>query len=181
MLASPAETGVAQALSPNSPLLIFYLENDIFGGTDKHYTNAAKVTWLSASLGQDSPARKITNLGRYLPFWNASKLADTSMHMAFSLGQNIFSRDIEQSSLIVDDRPYAGWSYFSSAIQWRKMMSFKTFEISLGIVGPSSLAEESQKIVHNWLSGSEKPMGWSNQLSDEAGLMVTWQYGHNQS
>jgi hypothetical protein len=28
----------------------FYLENDYFGGTDRHYTNGVKLSWLSRDL-----------------------------------------------------------------------------------------------------------------------------------
>jgi hypothetical protein len=51
--ASLAETGTA----PSDGALGIYLENDLFGGTDRYYSNGAKISWSSRDLENlaDSP------------------------------------------------------------------------------------------------------------------------------
>jgi hypothetical protein len=49
-----------------------------------------------------------------------------------------------------------------------------TIEIQLGIVGPESLAEETQKVVHK-IRELQTPNGWDNQLKDEPGLTLAFE------
>lgn len=42
----------------------------------------------------------------------------------------------------------------------------------IGVVGPASLAQETQTLVHDVI-GSDKPMGWDTQLSNELGVVIT--------
>jgi len=172
------ESGCAETLSAveDNSTFLFYLENDTFAGMDKHYTNAVKLSWISKDL-------KAYNQNSTLPEW-ARWLAETTpgvrgegfLHnFAFSLGQNIYTpRDLSVEALIEDDRPYAGWTYFAAALHSKNFNLLNTLEASIGILGPSSLAEQSQKLFHKWLD-DEEPKGWENQLEDELGLMVTWQ------
>jgi len=48
------------------------------------------------------------------------------------------------------------------------------FALSAGVVGPSSLAEETQKFIHRNI-GSPIPQGWANQIEDEPALIVSWE------
>jgi hypothetical protein len=48
-------------------------------------------------------------------------------------------------------------------------------EATIGIVGPLALGEQVQKAVHTHITDSPTPKGWSNQLENEPGLMLSWQ------
>ncbi len=127
----------------------FFLENDVFAFTDRYYTNGMKLSWTS-------PDR-------------FSGMFDSLAQRAFSLsiGQNIYTpADIEQEDIIEDDRPYAGFTYFSLAFHREKNQSLDTLEFVLGIVGPHSYAEQLQRFVHRLLEDDD-PKGWDNQLGDE--------------
>ena len=50
-----------------------------------------------------------------------------------------------------------------------------TFAFSLGVVGPSSLAAETQDFIHRTI-GSPIPKGWDNQIKDEPALIVSWEH-----
>jgi len=53
--------------------------------------------------------------------------------------------------------------------------SEQTFlSLQLGVVGPWSLAQESQKWVHD-MTGSRIPAGWDNQIDNEIGLNLLFQ------
>lgn len=133
----------------NRGVFSFYLENDVFAGTDRYYTNGMKLTWVS-------------------PFAPADR-TDPSARSAFSLsfGQNIYTPyDIERKDLIEDDRPYAGILYLSLALQRKKGRTMNTYEFLLGVVGPSSLAGQTQRFIHSLYLGT-KPNGWDHQLKNE--------------
>ena len=75
-----------------------------------------------------------------------------------------------------NDRPYAGWGYFSSAIIVHNVNRIDTLECTIGVVGKHSYAESTQKFVHKTIN-SPQPHGWNKQLSDELGIIL----GYNRS
>jgi len=98
----------------------------------------------------------------------------------FSIGQNMFTpQDISRTDLIENDRPYAGWTYFSTSYH-RKYSSedildfMDTVELQLGIVGPESFAEETQVFVHK-MRELQRPNGWDNQLKNEPGFAAVFE------
>ena len=172
-----APTQAESPLNPqNASTFILYLENDIFSGTDKNYTNAIKFSWISRHLEKVEGGRGLANWSQWFIERTTAVDHNAYMHnLALSFGQNIYTpRDTSVATLIEDDQPYAGWTYLAAALHSQNFKLLNTLELSLGIVGPASLAEETQKIVHEWFN-SDEPQGWDNQLSNEPGLMITWQ------
>jgi hypothetical protein len=109
---------------------------------------------------------------RWLPFINEPGF---QRNVALCIGQNMYTpADISREDLIEDDRPYAGWAYFGIAFHSKDERRLDTMEIQLGIVGPSSYAEQAQKFVHQLLDG-QWPDGWDNQLKNEPGLAVVYE------
>jgi lipid A 3-O-deacylase len=155
---------------------IFYLENDTFAGTDRHYTNAIKFSWISRDLLKNGGDGSLPAWSRWLAEQSQTTDRDDFLHnLALSLGQNMYTpQDTSIEALIVDDRPYGGWTYLSAALHSKNMDLLNTFELSLGVVGPASLAEETQAWVHEQID-SPDPQGWDNQLKNEPGLMLVWQ------
>jgi lipid A 3-O-deacylase len=134
----------------------FFLENDVFAFTDRYYTHGMKLSWTS-------PDR-------------LSSLFDSTAQRAFSvsIGQSIYTpADIEREELIENDRPYAGFTYFSLAFHRKKDRCLDTLEFVLGIVGPHSYAEQIQRFVHGLIEADD-PKGWDNQLSDEIVFSVVF-------
>jgi hypothetical protein len=99
--------------------------------------------------------------------------------MEFSIGQNIYTPDdIENPDLIVDDRPYAGWLYGSVTLlgileETADYRVSNSFDLTFGIVGPSSLADDIQRRWHK-LIDARTPEGWDHQLHDEPGINLTY-------
>lgn len=154
----------------------FYQENDLYAGTDRDYTNGTKLTWISPDLTEylDDPR---------LPPWSHSLISslpfiggDGYMRtVSLSLGQNIYTPEDTDKTMPVDgERPYAGISYCAIGFHSRNTLIMDTWEIDLGIVGPYSYAEKTQKAVHRW-TGSEYPNGWENQLRDEPFLNLYYE------
>lgn len=151
--------------------LSVFFENDLFSDTDESYTNGVKLSLVSPDISRYADKVPAWSKGvvSVLPFVNVLG-DDVQKNIGLSLGQSIYTpRDISDSELIPDDRPYAGWLYFGVAFHSKTERGLDTLELQVGIVGPSSLAEDAQKIVHE-VRDLQNPNGWPHQLNHELGL-----------
>lgn len=154
---------------------IFY-ENDLFGDTDKYYTNALHMTWLSKDLKQYKDDVRLPEWSlpviRAVPF---AHVPGSTHNIGLLFGQQIYTpADIQATELLPDDRPYAGYLYAGIALHSKTLTKLDTIEITLGVVGPSALGEQVQNTVHD-LGGIAEAQGWDNQLDDEVALGFAWQ------
>lgn len=169
-----AETESEEGLSTVS----LYLENDIFvSDEDSGYSNGLKLTWSSAinkNYPKDVwPHRWLYPVVKLVPFEN---FPDRHKNITFSLGQNIYTpADIESEDVVEGDRPYAGITYLSLGFHSRLSRRMDTIEVSLGLVGPSSYAEQCQKAVHKLFDDIE-PKGWDNQLDNEPVIGIVYEH-----
>jgi len=153
----------------------FYLENDLFAGTDRGYTNGLKFVWVSPGLnGRASDFR----LPGWLDFLSRKlslvRTPGSRRFVSAFLGQNIFTpNDIERFDLIVWDRPYAGIAYAGLGFHRIDRSSMETVELDIGVVGPLSLAGEVQ-ILHHKIFGFKSPNGWAHQLKNEPVLGIAY-------
>ncbi len=162
----------ATARARSAPVFTMYVENDAFTGTDQHYTNGLKLSWLSADLADWGQTGWRKNVLEALPFINRP---DGQKNIGLAFGQNIYTpRDIEVINPDPRDRPYAGWSYLELAFVSKTVDVADTISLQVGIVGPHSLAEDSQRIFHQWIDSAE-PRGWDYQLRDEIGVNVIYE------
>ncbi|MFW6372803.1 MAG: lipid A deacylase LpxR family protein [Thermodesulfobacteriota bacterium] len=152
--------------------LVFYFENDTFGGTDENYSNAVKISWTSEDIDEYTDGYEPGDVPVLGGFWSGEGY---QRNFGFSVGQNIYTpEDTDTEELVEDDRPYAGLLYLAFALHRKTPKILDTLELTLGLVGPASLAEESQKLVHDILD-IDSPEGWDNQLDNEPGIALTWQ------
>ena len=171
---------MASAAETSSGTLTFYLENDSVADTDGNYTNGAKISWSSPDLQQlgDSPyARPFLPLFDIIPYINQK---DYQKNLVFSLGQNIYTPiNTAASVLVKDDRPYAGWLYLGLGVVWKDAKVRNSLTLDIGVVGPWSLAEQAQGLVHDTM-GIDSPRGWDNQLDNELAFTLgyerTWRW-----
>jgi len=180
-LLTPALSASAAQNNPWTHSL--YFENDLFNGTDSNYTNGVKYSLISPDLSPHARTarlpRKVLEWIHRVPFIRDSG-HEFSHKAEFSFGQSMYTPgDINRSDLITDDRPYAGWSYVGLA--YHRLARFAdrldfldSVEIQIGMVGPLSLAEETQTLVHE-LRGIGTAEGWDHQLNNEPGLVVAFE------
>ncbi|MBD1401846.1 lipid A deacylase LpxR family protein [Pelovirga terrestris] len=146
-----------------------YWENDLFAGTDRDYTNGVKFSW-STPYGEGE-ATSLPNWS--LPFFENLPFvggADSLHAVSLSLGQDIFTpEDTDSVAVVEDDRPYAGYTYLAVGFHSRKERRKDNWELRIGVVGPASLAQKTQNIVHD-LIGAERGKGWDNQLENELAI-----------
>ena len=175
------QAGVAQAESDSPPedkpkaerdakgTLSFVAENDLFGSSrDRHYTHGSKMSWLSPRNGAPEFAHEVAD---FLPLFPEGG----SLRISYSAGQSIFTPDdIRDPSPPEDTRPYAGWLYAGVGIVSESDDQIDSLDLNIGMVGPASLAERTQKTWHEFV-GSPEPLGWGTQLKNEPGIQLTYE------
>lgn len=175
-LAGPGLCAEADPAAKTASTLILTEENDFFAGTDEQYTNGMKLTWISGDLKKYAEDERLP--GFVLPYLRALPFVNEpgqQYNVALSLGQNMYvPRNTQTEAPQPDDRPYAGWSYLSLALHAKTATQLDSFETSIGVVGPSALAGQTQNNYHT-LMGFKRVEGWRNQIHDEPGLMLSWQ------
>ncbi|MDP0500522.1 MAG: lipid A deacylase LpxR family protein [Verrucomicrobiota bacterium JB022] len=180
LLALPFWPGAAlraQALPEPHPPSLFslYFENDLFARTDKNYTNGVKATWVSPQMPEQGPqpADWADWVMQHLPWIHQEAVRDR--HVAFSLGQNLYTpQDINSREPQIDDRPYAAWLYGSVGLHHRSDNWLDTLELTVGVVGPLALGEETQNTIHR-IKGAARANGWDNQIHNEPGVNLVWE------
>ena len=147
------------------------VENDLFGsGLDKNYTNGVRLTYMDINARIPWPVRESLD---WFPFFSIN---DTAA-VYYSVGQNLYTpSDITIANPGQNERPYAAWLYASAGLTVLKDEYIDQAEVSIGMVGPAALGEETQKFVHKHISpDSKNPQGWSHQLKNEPGLILSWE------
>lgn len=162
------------------------LENDLFTGTDQNYTNGVGLTLVShdipGRLRPDclpAPVRLHAQLIQLVNpgFWADAGDPAATQNVTVKIGQSMYTpEDYTRTDLIPDDRPYAGLLYMGLAWNRRGQAAggqemLDTREITLGVIGPWSLAEQSQNVVHDAI-GEPRFLGWDHQLENEPALQL---------
>jgi hypothetical protein len=156
------------------------VENDLFTPTnsDKHYTNGVRLAFVSP---EDSAPAAFLNIAKQVPFFASEGRIRTS----YSLGQTMYTPDdITISEPQPNERPWAGMLYgtagllsdtgIQSSDGESNYSRIDTLELTLGVVGPASLADETQDFVHQ-LIDSPRPKGWDNQIKNEPIIGLTYE------
>lgn len=186
--ATPLACGAAETRERG--ILSIQVENDSLGsGTDRHYTNGLRLSYLTAPTpcpgDNGCGGGFMTRLANALPLFNPGE----ELRRSFSLGQNMYTPgNISATRLLPDDRPYAGWLYAGFGLvgknsyasrPGRKYNRIDNLELNLGVIGPLSGASFVHKRWHDWFNFTT-PRGWHNQLRNEPGAVLfyerIWQF-----
>jgi lipid A 3-O-deacylase len=151
------------------------IENDsLSSGADRNYTSGIKLAYISPAEGVPDWLQGAGGFTRAIS-------GDEPDFWGISLGQSIFTpEDINAVPAPPDQHPYAGWLYMQIMIgveddssPGRGSRYLDTYELELGIVGPSAMGEEAQRGIHAWL-GAPDPQGWDSQLNDELAFALSF-------
>jgi len=147
-------------------VLTLVFENDLFSNRDENYTNGVRIAWSSPEDQTPEWARWAAN--NILPL-----SSDGNKRVSIAFGQNMYTpEDTQMRNAQPDDRPYAGWLYGSIGMVSDTGKTLDNVMLTLGMVGPASLARQTQRTVHT-VMGADKPQGWDNQLHNEPGIILT--------
>lgn len=139
----------------------FKSENDSYlaQGSDRYYTNGLFLNFRRA--------------------FDQSKLKDGLEKKIYeiSIGQKIYNPISGYApNPLTQDRPFAGYLYAGGALSWFRSNE-SVFKVTgeLGTVGPSSIAEKGQELLHNTI-GFYELAGWEYQICDEVSVNLSVQY-----
>ena len=165
------------SLSLNAEVISGFIENDVVNGEDKHYTNGAAFTYLSNkdTNNLDKYDNSFFNLVSKIPTFNNDTkyqtLGMTLSHLTFT------PDDIKNKNKIINDLPYAGVVTVDFILYKWEEDFFHQYMVTLGMIGPSSAAENFQKVYHN-ITGNNESKGWNNQLKDDFLYNFSYAYGY---
>ncbi len=179
----------AQAVCPEDSTLAAYppivslrVDNDLFANRDEGYTSGVLLSMVSPNLKDyvddpclPAPARWLNGyLQRIQPE------GFDQQNMVVTVAQGIFTPgDHTRTDLIEDDRPYAGALLVGFGYNARKEHELRTTQLLVGMVGPASLAEHTQDLIHD-IVGADKFHGWEHQLHNEPVLNLVHERSRRQ-
>lgn len=153
--------------------LSLVIENDFFARTDQKYTNGFRLQYLR-------PKGQVSDLTGWLAGMTLGEQNESLLYEGVSLGQSLFTPlDITDPNPRPGEQPYAGWLYleFAAILADRndagELNRVDTVSATAGIVGPLAGGEFVQNTFHQ-LIDSEIAQGWSNQLDNEPGLLLSY-------
>jgi len=160
--------------------LTFFLDNDLFNGTDENYTNGARLSYITEGepiinlpIIQDnlhlfSGGSESLNWTRKL--FGFRNPAQVEYSWGFALTQLMFTpTDPFAEEPAPGERPYAGWAGIGFSLHTRDSHAQNSVELNIGVVGPAAYARETQNLVHD-LRGIERFEGWDSQIPNEVTL-----------
>lgn len=139
----------------------FRSDNDAYlaYGQDRYYTNGLFITFRHAADQSKSNSKVNKRI------WEID--AGQKMY-------NPISGYISDVSKV--DRPFAGYLYAGGNINWLySNESNLKVGMEMGTIGPSSLGEKGQVLLHD-LVGFYEIKGWESQVNDELGLNAKIEY-----
>lgn len=156
---------------PHGRLRFLWQNDSWFGNSDRFFTNGIE---LGYTLPDGAWSTAIADSLTWLPFRGAPSATASEI----ALGQDMFTpEDYRAPQPSPDDRPYAGWLHANLRHEALTLGGhdrrdrLDLWELELGVVGPSSLADNTQIEVHH-IVGAPRPQGWGYQLHDEPGLVL---------
>ncbi len=141
-------------------------ENDLFGGTDRFYTNGVSLGLSHTGPSWIDPAADL------LP-WSQGRRT-----VSYDIAQAMFTpSDTSLNPPDPNDRPYAGILALGLALHMDRADSYHGLKFITGVVGPSSQADDTQRAVHD-IVACQEAKGWDSQLHDEIILNLFYEYRH---
>ena len=166
--------GAAHALTPNQQQETVHFgtyENDSFFKTDRFYTNGVQLSIKRSRDRRGDMAKAIT---RRACAWLSCE-DSVFLTSQTNYGQLMYTpQDITIAAPQPQDRPWAGLLYVEHAYSLLSpdQRTLTTLSAQVGVTGPASLSEESQKLFHKIMDRPE-PRGWHNQIGGSLALMAS--------
>ena len=94
------------------------------------------------------------------------------------IGQDMYTaeRDSSEKQLTVGARPNAGWLYFGEEYRRVDAARADLVGVTLGVTGPPSLAQYTQRLAHAVAPAFNAPIDWSHQLAFEPGVILSYEH-----
>lgn len=146
-------------LSATADIFNISWDNDLFTGSDRGYTNGIGLSYLtsSAETSDTGSARLAVAARDHLSFLPGVGSNSRDHALSFNLQQLMVTpEDLSRTEPQFNDIPYAGYLSVGATLWSWDAERITGFGAHIGVVGPESGAEASQKLVHK-ITGSEPP------------------------
>jgi len=161
--------GVLKDRADTGPIVTLQVENDYFvSDDDSQYTHGMRLSYYSGANEVPGIVREGAQLLPFFADWG-------DLRSSFAIGQNMYTPDdLSATEPIEDDRPYAGWLHVDIGLTSDTQARRDLVELSLGVVGPASHAEQVQTEFHKVI---DAPVGegWDNQIGNEPAVMLSYE------
>jgi hypothetical protein len=161
----------------NTAMIRFEIDNDTVWDEDSQFTNGWSLQFHSIMYpGWDETEAPyfIKWIGNNFPTLHDD---ESIVRYGHGIGQNMMTPgDLRAEIPKSGDMPYAGTITYT--FNWQNFNRHKAsnLQITAGMLGEASLAEQFQKIVHNDLGMGDTPRGWDTQRDSEPILNVGYQH-----
>ncbi|WP_083608237.1 lipid A deacylase LpxR family protein [Teredinibacter haidensis] len=156
----------------NIRFVSFLVENDVFFQEDGGYTNGFAFSFGKGINGPFSESNIPGLLYSLIGDSYLNRSSVKSRGISYQFAQVMSTpEDIKTEALLKDQQPYAGLILGRINVYALDKRLSDRLGIIVGMVGPATGTEQTQKIVHR-LIGNDEPMGWRHQLKDEPVLRV---------
>ncbi len=95
--------------------------------------------------------------------------------LSFGLHQDIYTPIKRDANADIRDFPYGGFLAFEASIANRRMSSLEVIKLQVGMIGPSALAKQTQKLIH-LITKNPIFYGWNTQLQNEFALNLYYDF-----
>lgn len=156
-----------------------YWDNDALTGNDSNYTNGLRLAWISAEKTEDdfnlidrSLRKVIGDSESWGIFQNLAGFEDPSAvryQRGIALTQLIYTPRDQDAIKPPGQRPYAGWLGLGYSLHAKDANAQSSVEFVIGVIGPSSHAQDLQDWWHDLNDGNHFE-GWDSQIPDEVTL-----------
>ncbi|MBU0720268.1 lipid A deacylase LpxR family protein [bacterium] len=156
--------------------------NDIFAGTDRHFTNGVSFCWLDDTKSRENSQGINAYTNFMLKTVDTIPSIDINEYKKYTAGASVSQmiitpNDIEIEEKQLDDIPYAGYLALSFFLFEWNSESFKEYRLSVGVIGPESGAQYVQNGFHR-LIGNTEAAGWDHQLGTAYTVNALFRYGN---
>lgn len=144
-------------------------ENDFFAMSDEYYTQGVNIELVTPAF-KKFPLTRLLYRNKHLPMRAGIALE----HQGFT-PSNILTGEVLQG-----DRPYSSslmlktFSIVSNPYTNHRIVT----QLSLGVIGPWAMGKEIQIALHEKINPDKVPIGWKNQVHNDAIVNYQIDYEH---
>ena len=142
------------------------IDNDVFYGSDDGYTGGFYYSWIDTP---ENNRPEIGLLAKAMRWSLSNRDLAADEYSIKTIGQAAVTPDDldeKHPPLPPDDFPYGGLLFYSDTWLQAYAQQAEKIDVTIGIVGEYSFAEEFQKGFHKVIDATD-PKGWDTQLNDE--------------
>ena len=161
----------------NRGLFRVEIDNDVVWNKDSSFSNGWSLQYHTVRYSNWDETRApelIKWIGKNFPTLGDE---DSIVRFGHGIGQNMITPgDLTNPDPPPGDLPYAGTLTYTFNWQSFNRQTARNFQITAGVLGRESLAEDFQRFMHVQIGFGEEPEGWHTQRDTEPIVNIAYQH-----